>query len=575
MPEDDRLAFPDAPRSELEDTLHDLVAHAEKVLRTQGRLRHLLRANRVIVEQLDLDQVLHRIAEAAVELVDAEYGALGVISPDGGLERFLHVGIPDAEVARIGPPPRGLGLLGAVIDTAAPIRLAHLGEDPRSAGFPAAHPAMDAFLGVPIRVRDEVFGNLYLANPRAGAFTAEDEELVSSLAASAGIAIENARLYDATLRRERWSVALAEVTQALLSGADDNALAVIAERLAAVVGADLIAVVVPDDPAAALAEQDPTLRVEIARGEGGADLVGRSFARAGTLAERALSTGMLAASDGSQPGIPVEGAAPLGPTIALPLRAAEEQLGVLLVSRAVGAARFDAAELEMASDFASQAGVAIELSRARADRERLRIIDDRSRIARDLHDHVIQRLFGSGLALQAVASRHPEVRESVHAQVEAIDAAIAEIRTAIFALAHDDRGEGASLRRRVLDVVAESTPALGLRPRVSFAGPIDLHATGALADDVVAVVRETLANVARHAAASEVELALAIEGDRLAVTVDDDGVGVDPGVARASGLANLRERALAHGGDFTLEARDDGGTRARWTAEIAEEEGTT
>jgi len=560
----DRLEFPDAPRSELEKTIEELVDRAQRVLRTQGRLRNLLRANRSVVEQLELSQVLQRIVEAAVELVGAKYGALGIISPDGGLEQFLHVGMPDEDVARIGPPPKGHGLLGAVIDTGASIRLDRLDADPRSAGFPSAHPPMDGFLGVPVRVRDEVFGNLYLTEPAAGRFTEEDEELVASLAATAGIAIENARLFDDSVRRERWSNALAEVTQALLSGADDNALAVVAERLATVVGADLVTVIVP-------AGTPGVLRVEIARGEGSAELVGREYPAEDSLAGRVLASGRHAASDGEPAGARLDGAPELGPTIALPLRADEEQLGVLAVSRAPGSRRFDDAELEMASDFASQAGVAIELTRARADRERLRMIDERGRIARDLHDHVIQRLFGSGLALQGVASRSPEVAEAVLAQVDAIDAAIAEIRTAIFALSHAG-GEGSSLRRRVLDVVNESSAALGFVPRVSFSGAVDLHITGPFADDVVAVVRESLANVARHAEANSVALAVALhERDGVVVTIEDDGCGIDPRVTRRSGIANLRERALARGGDLALDGRDGGGTRVRWTAPLAEE----
>lgn len=555
------LGFPDAPRSELENSIGALVERANEVLRTQGRLRHLLHANRAVVEELELPRVLRRIAEAAVELAGAQYGALGVIAPDGTLEQFIHVGMPDDTAARIGHLPEGHGLLGAVIDRAEPIRLEHLSEDPRSAGFPDHHPPMDAFLGVPIRVRDEVFGNLYLTNPAGGAFTAEDEELVASLAATAGIAIENARLFEQTERRERWSTALAEVTAALLSEESQDVLAVLAERLAVVIDAALVTVVVPSP-------QPEMLRVEAARGSGAESLAGREFLADGTLAGRAFDTGRIVASDGRAAGESVDWQPVLGPTVVLPLIVAGQTVGALSVSRGPGDARFADAELDMAAEFASQSGVAIELTRARADRQRLELADERGRIARDLHDHVIQRLFGSGLTLQALATRNPAMQAELLEQVDAIDAAIAEIRTAIFTLAQRPReGEG-SLRHRLLDLVAEVSSAIGSTPRLTFAGPVDLSIHGDFAEDVVAVVRESLANVARHAGASTVAVEVALIEGTVTVVVDDDGHGVDPTVARRSGLGNLDRRARARNGSFELTPRDGGGTRALWSARL-------
>ncbi|HAM25798.1 MAG TPA: hypothetical protein DCP11_03615, partial [Microbacteriaceae bacterium] len=200
--DDDSLTFPDEPRAELDRALSELVARAQEVLTTQGRLRALLRANQAVVEQLDLPVVLRRIVESAVGLVGAQYGALGVIAPQGGLEQFINVGMTPDEVTAIGHLPEGHGLLGALIDNPRPIRLQHLSEDPRAAGFPAEHPAMDSFLGVPVRVRDEVYGNLYLTNQSSGGFSKEDEELVTALAATAGFAIDNARLFAETRRRQ-------------------------------------------------------------------------------------------------------------------------------------------------------------------------------------------------------------------------------------------------------------------------------------------------------------------------------------------------------------------------------------
>jgi signal transduction histidine kinase/uncharacterized protein YqgV (UPF0045/DUF77 family) len=552
------IAFPDGPRSELERTIGDLVDRAQEVLNTQGRLRNLLQANRIVVEELELEQVLRKIAEAAVALVDAQYGALGVIAPDGHLEQFIHVGMPPQQADAIGHLPDGHGLLGAVIDERRPIRLDHLSGDPRSAGFPEHHPEMDGFLGVPIRVRDEVYGNLYLTNRVGGAFSQEDEELIVALAATAGIAIDNARLFDETRRRQRWSAALAEVTSALLSGASDDVLGVVADRVASVIDADLVCVVIPVD--------EQTLLIDTARGDGSAELLGRRYASADSLVSAALDSGQVVSSEAQATRPPFADQPTQGPTVAIPLLAFGRPLGALTISRAEGSAGFTPAELEMAADFAVQASVGIELARGRADRQRLELVEDRNRIARDLHDHVIQRLFGSGMSLQAIASTAPGATGAAIAQqVDAIDTAISEIRTAVFALTSRSATEPA-LRHRVLDVVAESSPGLENSPRLTFGGAVDLLVDGDLADDVVAVVREGLSNVARHAAATTADVSIVVDDQRVVVTIDDDGTGVPKGAGRSSGTANLRERAARHGGEFQLKGREGGGTRLKWVA---------
>jgi signal transduction histidine kinase len=531
----------------------------------EPRLRRLLDVVPQVIGELELDHVLERIIEAAVELVSARWGALGVIAPDGTLERFVHVGMAPPEVAAVGHLPEGHGLLGAVIDTGEAIRLPHLADDPRSVGFPRHHPHMDAFLGVPIRIRDTVFGNLYLTNQDGGPeFSEEDQRLVGSLAAVAAIAVENARLFDEQVRRERWSTALAEVTAALLSEDTVDILAVLAERVASVIDSELVCVIVADgsdDDGAAM------LRVDTARGAGAEQLIGRRYAAADTLSGRAIASGAIASTEGTEP---AESVLRDGPSaaIALPVRAGELVLGALSVYRRADAPRFTDAERAMAAEFAQQAGIAIELTRGRTDRQRLALVDERARIARDLHDHVIQRLFGTGLSLQAIAARTPDAADAIGAQVDAIDAAIGEIRTAIFALASRPASGGA-LRHRVLDVAADATPGLANPPLVTFAGPVDLLVTGPLADDVLAVVRECLANATRHAEATRVEVSVAVDDDAVVVTVDDDGVGLPQAPSRASGTRNLDERATRRGGSFELAARETGGTRARWTAPVA------
>ncbi len=558
----ERLHFPDAPRSDLDRALEDIVANAQRVLATQGRLRHLLEANRAVVEQLDLAEVLRRITRAAVKLVDAEYGALGVVAPDGTLEQFIHVGISSESAELIGNLPEGHGLLGAVIDAGKPIRIEHLSDDARSSGFPDPHPAMDGFLGVPIRVRDVVFGNLYLTNRADGPFTQEDEDLVTALAATAGIAIANARLFDDSKRRQQWSAAIAEVTSALLSGTSEDALAVVADQVASIVDADLVCIVVR-------AQREGYLLVDTARGHRSEVVLGRVYPALGSLVGRALAAGAPASTDTPMSSEHLDWMPDLGPSVAIPLIAFGSSLGALTITRAVGGARFTDAELQLAAEFAAQASVGIQLARGRTDSVQLELVEERNRIARDLHDHVIQRLFASGLSLQSLIARAPvALQGKLGDQVDAIDVAIGEIRTAVFTLSSRPAARPVAVRHLVLDVVSEYSSGLGAAPRLTFSGPVDLLVDGPLASDVVAVVREGLSNIVRHADSTACSVDVTVSGNRVTVTVDDDGQGMPTTSGRSSGTANLADRAAAHGGDFTMTPRLPRGTSLLWTAPL-------
>jgi signal transduction histidine kinase len=557
------LGFPDGPRSELDRALAEVMGSAQRVLETQGRLRSLLSATTAVTEGLDLAKALRRIAEAAMGLVGARYGAMGVIAPDGTLEQFIHVGMPADAVERIGHLPEGHGLLGALIDDQRPIRLEHLQDDPRSIGFPPNHPPMESFLGVPIRVRGEVYGNLYLAERAGGPFSAEDEELLIALAASAGVAIDNARLYERSKRHQAWSAASAEVTGALLDGDIDDALALLAERMTSIADAALVCVVLPGRPG--------TLRVSVARGELAAEVEGLVFDERDTLAGRSIAASQPILADAAGSRNTVED----GPSMALPLRSSGDVRGAVTVTRHVGAPAFRSDDLEMAADFADQASVALELAATRADRQRLDLMDDRARIARDLHDHVIQRLFGAGLSLQTLASSEANAvtRAQLMKEVGALDEAIADIRTAIFAMSAPSDVSRPSLRHRVLDLVGDLGTRLGLRARVSFGGPVDLLVAPAVVDDVLAVVREGLTNVAKHANASTAEVSIEIDDLGLTIELRDDGDGVDGTATRSSGTANLRQRAQAHGGAMELVALEPAGTMLRWSVPTAPAEG--
>ncbi|GLI28607.1 histidine kinase [Agromyces rhizosphaerae] len=568
MTEQPQLPFADEPRTELDRALRDLMARADDVLHAQGRLRELLRATAAVVESAELPVVLERIVEAAVALVDARYGALGVIGAAGeGLEEFVHAGMDDDVVAAIGHLPEGRGVLGALIDDPQPIRLAHIEDHPRSVGFPAGHPRMGAFLGVPIRVRDEVFGNLYLADPHVGEFTEEDEQLVRALASTAGFVIANARQLEESRLRQEWSATSAQIASAMLESTRADPLPLLADELIARTTADRVCLVLPGDEAG-------TVRIAEARGDGAAELDGAALPAMSTMAALVFEDGVTRTRPGARHDPTPDAlaiAAPddgVGSALFLPLRSDAATWGVLAVARRPGRPAFSATEVDLADDLAARLALAVELARAREHRQQALLAEDRARIARDLHDQVIQQLFGAGLALDALAESGvgDEASARLRSATATLDESIAQIRAIIFALT--PRGEGGeSMRHRVLDIVSEYSSGFAEPVAVRFSGPVDLMVTGALADDVVAVVRELLANVVKHAAATSAGLEVSAGGHEVRVVVQDDGVGVAPH-GRRSGLANLSARAAARGGSFDL-GSEDGRTRAIWAAPLA------
>ena len=564
------LTFPDLPRLELDQLLGQVVERAQEVLGTQGRLRGLLRANQVITGDLALPVVLRRIADAARELVGARYAALGVIGPDGDLVEFVHVGMPADVVEEIGPLPQGKGLLGVLIEDPQPIRLSRIDDDPRSSGFPSGHPPMASFLGVPIRIRHEVFGNLYLTDSTQGQFSAEDTELATALAATAAAAIENARLFQAARSRGEWLQATAAITRRLLSPdpADptdrvdaSDPLQLIAARSREIADADLVTLVRP-------AENGSDLRVEVAIGAGAEDLPGLPVPRL-SLSGRVFTTGqplrLAHPRDEAGSASVASGALDIGPVLVVPLSGSTRVHGVLSLARTRGRTAFTPDDLELAAGFANQAAVAIELAAARVEQQRATILDERERIAADLHDHVIQRLFATGLSLQVLASTlgPGPAGQRVLTAIAHLDATIAQIRTSIFALEQDPQNPPQGLRARLLDLVTEVTPALGFAPAVRFSGLLDClpDQTG---EDLLAVLRETLTNIARHAHAHTADVDLTGDPRWLTLDIRDDGTGLGD-TTRRSGLANLRHRAEHHGGTLTLTPRDPTGTWLSWS----------
>lgn len=567
----------DLPRLELDELLGQLIGRAQEVMTTQDRLRALLHANQLIISDLALPALLRHIVEAARDLLGAGYAALGVIGVDGHLAEFIHTGIPDDVVARIGDLPHGKGLLGALIEDAGPIRLRRITDDPRSSGFPAGHPPMDSFLGVSIRVREEVYGNLYLCESTRGEFNTDDVALVEALAATAGVAVDNARLFEAARSRHEWLQASAAITRRLLAvpdvtdgvdagsgGGFGDPLQLIAERSLEVARADLVTVVLPDD-------NGESLRVEVAVGVGAAALRGRHVPlSAGTLSGQVFATGiaqLISGQDQSPHLVSITSSAlDAGPMLVMPLLGPKRRHGVLTAARLRGRPAFTADDLATATVFANQASLALELAESRGEQQRAAMLEDRGRIAADLHDHVIQRLFASGLSLQSVVGALPSGKghDRVQATIRDLDDTISQIRTTIFGLHRVPGSVPLGVRARLLDVISDVTPMLGFEPAVRFSGPLENTFPDDVVADVLAVLREALTNVARHAHARSAQVDLKSIPERLTLDVRDTGVGVGP-TGRRSGLANLRRRAEMRGGTFTLAPFEAQGTWLSWS----------
>ncbi|GAA1839257.1 GAF domain-containing sensor histidine kinase [Microlunatus capsulatus] len=531
------------------------------------RLQKLVEANHAIVAELSLDGLLRRVVESAREIVGAEFAALGVVGRDGLLEQFIHCGMDVDVVETIGELPKGRGLLGALLERPEPIRLRALADDPRSSGVPDGHPPIDSFLGVPIRSASSVYGNLYLTN-RIGQpeFSAEDQNLVTALAATASIAVENARLHAQSQRRQDWLRASAEVSHRLLASVDEGpVLAEVATSVRRLTGADAVAILLPaaDDP--------DQLVMEVVDG-GGAEgldrLRGLRVPVRGSQVQRVMQEERSRVLEGFEERVAAIGELGAFPAIrhvvALPLQGTGRPRGAIVAVRMVDEP-FSPDDLELADGFVSQAGLALELADARTDHHKLAMLEDRARIARDLHDHVVQKLFAAGLTLQGTATMvgDADLRRRLAGAVDNLDDTIRTIRTSIFEL-QEPNLPGASVRSRVMRVLGEMTPVLGFAPLLSFDGPLDTVVDESLGHEVEAVLRESLTNAAKHARAGAVAVRLVTAARTLTLTVADDGVGLRPS-ARRSGLSNLRFRAEQRGGRLELERAPEGGLLVRWS----------
>ena len=518
-----------------------------------------------LAAELDLDAVLQRIIELAVELTGATYGALGVLDPDDTIREFITTGVTADQRAAIGHPPTGRGVLGLLVREGHPMRLPRISDHPASVGFPPNHPPMTSFLGAPISARGRAFGNIYLTDKRGAPgldeeFDQRDEEALVVLAAQAGTAIENARLYEEATTRQRWLEAVREIGETILArGHTDDALQMIAGRARSLVGADVAVVAVP--------EGIDHLRVAYAEGPKSDAMMGTIFPIDGSISGEVVRSGKVHTTDASTDHRdvgPIASAGGFGPTAVVPLTARGRAFGTLSVANRLGRPTFAGQEIELIQTFADQAAVALEYARAQLEIERLVVLEDRERIAKELHDGVIQALFAVGMGLEATGmmTGERELTGRIEGAVNEIDRVIRDLRNYIFGLRPGilaDRELDKALRTLVDEFQAQSGVVTIIELDEDVAAGL-----ASVAGDVVQLTREALSNIGRHAHATTCRVTLRHEDHTAVLEVDDDGAGFDPAtVKRGDGLTNLEHRAESLGGTASIGSIPHQGTTVR------------
>ncbi|WP_197507890.1 GAF domain-containing protein [Mycobacterium sp. 852014-52450_SCH5900713] len=543
----------------------------DEMLAARDQMEQLLRVILEIGAGLDLDATLHRIIGAARRLASAPYGALAIRDPEGNLLSFVHEGMDADTVAKIGHLPVGKGLLSlSVMDTPA-LRMDDLTSHPAAVGFPEHHPPMRGFLAVPITIRGTVFGNLYLTHVEPQrTFSESDEVAARALAFAAAIAIDNAQVFERERTAAKWMEASREITTALLSSAEPHRrpLQLIAERARALTDAEQAIVLVPADPDLPDDEVD-TLVVSAAVGVHAAEVVGQQVPVEGSTSGAVFRSGEALITETLR--YPIQAFTDVGqrPAILMPLRARDEVVGVIAIARGSHEAPFDDSYLDLVSDFATHAAMALVLASARDDARQLTILAERERIAHDLHDHVIQRLFAAGMDLQGTLARarSPEVADRLNRTLDDLQTIIEEIRTTIFQL-KSPSGKN-DFRQRIQQVVADLTENRDIVTTVRMHGPMTAVG-GELADHAEAVSTEAVSNALRHSGASRLTVEISV-ADMFVLDIVDNGSGIPHGNTRRSGLANMKRRAERLGGACEITGPPEGGTRVHWVAPLIDQ----
>jgi signal transduction histidine kinase len=532
---------------------------------TRDRKDMLLEAGLTLASELSLPIVLQRIVDLAAQVTDARYGALGVIGDEGTLVEFVTTGIPARQRQAIGDLPTGRGVLGLLIHDPRPVRIKNIADHPQSVGFPANHPSMRSFLGAPVQAMGRVFGNIYLAEKRAAEeFSQEDEEALVVLATQAGVAIANASLYEEVRSRERWLDALRDITTRVLAGAKDASLLDrIAEHARDLAGADVSTVMTHSTTPGELV-------VSAAAGARAKELRGQAVPLEGSISGAVIKSGEGLSLDdvGRDPRgyQPIINLGRHGPAFFVPLRVPGGVAGTLMVANLKGGRRFTQQTRSLVVSFADAASVALDYERVQSELRRLGLLEERERIAKELHDGIIQSLFAVGMGLQgtALTAGNPETTNRIESAVEALDGVIRDLRNYIFGLRPGilaDRQLDQALRSLGEEVESRSSERVEVVVDAALAARLSNRSA-----DVVQVTREALSNVVRHARARRATVRLERDGTDAVLTIEDDGDGFQLGrEAGGNGLRNMRERAASLGGELELKSRPGKGTRIHIT----------
>jgi signal transduction histidine kinase len=537
-----------------------IVDRCVEVSRTSERLRLLLRENEAIAEELALPSLHCRIAEAATHLVPTPAAALAVLTTDGAVRQLVQRTADEEGAVSVLVPGPALGRLADLLQPLRPGQVAKV----RGPG-PLPPPWGRDFVALPVHYRRDVLGVLMLAPPEEG-LGAEDEDVLRSLAVTAGTAIENARLYDEARRRQEWLQEAAEVGNSMLALGDErDAIRLIAQSVQKLADAELVTAWTPG-------RSDDILVGAVTVGDESEEVLGCQIEGDDMLATEILSSGrgalLCTAERRSSAWMATIHRAGIGPVMVVPLVGGGGSRGLLLAGRREGRPAYSPGDLDMAEAFAGHMAMALDRISARAAQQRVSLLEDRERIARDLHDHVIQSLFATGLKVQSAErlTQDTSVRPRLGEAVQEIDGTIRQLRTTIFQLS-DRASASCGLRSAVLDVLDEVAPVLTLEPEVEFDGPVDTASDAALVDEVVAVLREAATNCGKHAQATRLAVRLQVATGGLSLTVQDDGVGLGDSTRR-SGLANLHQRAAKLGGSLAVEVPSGGGTRLCWSVPL-------
>jgi signal transduction histidine kinase len=507
-----------------------------------------LRAVETISNDLDTTTLLDQLVLSACDLVGTRFGALVVFGADGTLERFVTHGVDRLQGELIGQHPTGCGLLALGAHQGQSLRLEDVSQHPRFTGFPPHHPHMGTLLIAPVRVRGTEYGNLYLSEKADGAaFTQEDQDQLKALAQMAGFVVENAQAYAVSERRRRWLEMfgdLSDVLQPPVSLATALSRVASAVRLASGAAASSI-VQVPDEGPVSVAAQSGDERLLDTLAVPLEDAV-RAVVETGEVTDLFLDNGVSALM------------APLRAHLAVP--------GVLLIAHDRNSRPDYVEERDLLASFADHVALSLDRTQALQEREEMAVVADRDRIARELHDVVIQRLFATGLHLQSVraAAGTPELKERITKVVVDVDQTIRDIRGTIFSLQSRPQD---SLRAEVREVVREFVPQLGFAPSVQLQGRVDQGLGPQVQPVFMAVLREALGNVARHARAGSVWIDLRVSDEQVQLRVTDNGRGL-PEQRHESGLRHARRRAVLLGGSLDLWANEPSGTIFVWSVPL-------